>query len=398
MMRGIGGSNAQEQLAELKPWANPAPRITGAERLERVARARALMSSAGVDALLINAGTSLRYFTGLPWTPSERLVAMVLLRSGSPVMVAPAFEAGSLIAGLGVEAELRTWQEHENPYQLVADLLSENQTKLAALDPMAPYFIAEGLRKAGVGTVDAAPIVNGCRMTKSAAELALMTQAKTMTLDVQRRAARILSPGITSGEVKRFIDEAHRRLGADGGSTFCAVQFAKATAYPHGLPGEQALQRDDLVLIDTGCTVDGYHSDITRTYVFGTPTAEYERMWQLEQEAQQAAFDAVRPGVPCEDIDAAARRVLERAGLGPGYRLPGLPHRTGHGIGLAIHEPAYLVRGDRTPLAPGMCFSNEPMIVVPDRFGIRLEDHFYVTDTGAEWFTERQYSISSPFG
>lgn len=398
MMRGIGGSNAQEQLAELKPWANPAPRITGAERLERVARARALMSSAGVDALLINAGTSLRYFTGLPWTPSERLVAMVLLRSGSPVMVAPAFEAGSLIAGLGVEAELRTWQEHENPYQLVADLLSENQTKLAALDPMAPYFIAEGLRKAGVGTVEAAPIVNGCRMTKSAAELALMTQAKTMTLDVHRRAARILSPGITSGEVKRFIDEAHRRLGADGGSTFCAVQFAKATAYPHGLPGEQALQRDDLVLIDTGCTVDGYHSDITRTYVFGTPTAEYERMWQLEQEAQQAAFDAVRPGVPCEDIDAAARRVLEREGLGPGYRLPGLPHRTGHGIGLAIHEPAYLVRGDRTPLAPGMCFSNEPMIVVPDRFGIRLEDHFYVTDTGAEWFTERQYSISSPFG
>jgi Xaa-Pro dipeptidase len=175
------------------------------------------------------------------------------------------------------------------------------------------------------------------------------------------------------------------------------VQFGTATAYPHGLPGDQQLEEGQLVLIDTGCTVHGYHSDITRTYAFGAVDDEIRTLWALEKEAQAAAFDAVEPGAPCESVDAAARRVLERAGLGPDYRLPGLPHRTGHGIGLAIHEPAYLVRGDRTPLAPGMCFSNEPMIVVPERFGIRLEDHMYVTETGAAWFTEPQHSIDRPF-
>ena len=182
------------------------------------------------------------------------------------------------------------------------------------------------------------------------------------------------------------------------GSTFCAVQFGRATAFPHGLPGDQRLEENQLVLVDTGCTVDGYHSDITRTYAFGRIDDEVRATWDLEHEAQAAAFAAVHPGETCEAIDAAARRVLERGGLGPNYRLPGLPHRTGHGIGLAIHEPAYLVRGDITPLAPGMCFSNEPMIVVPDRFGIRLEDHFHVTDTGAAWFTEPQPSIDRPFG
>src|SRR3546814_514557 len=234
-------------------------------------------------------------------------------------------------------------------------------------------------------------------MIKSPAELALMAEAKVITLEVHRRAARILTPGIRASEVKRFIDQAHRALGG-GGSTFCAVQFGRATAFPHGLPEDQRLEDDQLVLIDTGCTVDGYHSDITRTYAFGKVDAEIRAMWDLEKEAQAAAFNAVEPGAPCESVDAAARAVLERAGLGPDYRLPGLPHRTGHGIGLAIHEPAYLVRGDRTPLAPGMCFSNEPMIVVPDRYGIRLEDHFHVTEAGGAWFTEPQYSIDRPFG
>jgi Xaa-Pro dipeptidase len=233
---------------------------------------------------------------------------------------------------------------------------------------------------------------------KSPAELALMTQAKAMTLEVHRRAARMLAPGVTTGEVKRFIDQAHRKIGSDDGSTFCAVQFGEATAYPHGLPGEQRLAEGDLVLIDTGCRVDGYNADITRTYVFGEPTSEHRRVWAAEHEAQAAAFAAVRPGVPCETVDAVAREVLQRHGFGPDYKLPGLPHRTGHGIGLEIHEPAYLVRGDRTPLKRGMCFSNEPMIVVPGAFGIRLEDHFHVTEDGAAWFTEPSPSIEAPFG
>ncbi len=217
-----------------------------------------------------------------------------------------------------------------------------------------------------------------------------------MTLEVQRRAALALTPGVNASAMRRFIDEAHKAIGS-AGSTFCIVQFGASSAYPHGLPQDDVLQEGDMVLIDTGCAVQGYNSDITRGYVFGTPDDEQSRIWSIEQEAQQAAFDAVRPGVPCEAIDRAARRVLERHGLGPGYALPGLPHRTGHGIGLSIHEGPYLVPGDRTPLAPGMCCSNEPMIVVPGRFGVRLEDHFHVTEDGAAWFTRPSPAIDRPF-
>lgn len=400
MSHGIGGSTATQELAALRPWAQRAPVITREERVGRLERARELLAELGADALIVNAGPSLRYFTGLSWGATERLVAMALPRVGAPVLVCPTFELGSLRAGLGIEAEIRTWEEHENPYRLVADLLAEGQAKTVALDPMAPFFVLDGLRAAclGVGIVNASAVIDGCRMYKSPAELALMQQAMSMTLEVHRRAAAILAPGITTTEVRRFIDDAHRALGADGGSTFCAVQFGEATAYPHGVPGEQRLAHGDLVLIDTGCLVQGYNSDITRTYVFGKPTKEQADVWCLERDAQQAAFEAVRPGVPCEAIDATARSVLERAGHGPDYRLPGLPHRTGHGIGLSIHEAAYLVRGDVTPLGQGMCFSNEPMIVVPDRFGIRLEDHFHVTSQGARWFTPPAVSIEAPFG
>ncbi|HEY0660722.1 MAG TPA: Xaa-Pro peptidase family protein [Lysobacter sp.] len=400
MGQGIGGSTAEKELANLQRWPQSATPILPEERMRRLEHARTLMAALGVDALIVNAGASLRYFSGLVWWPSERLVAMIVRRSGPPVMVCPQFELGSVKAGQGIDVDLRTWEEHENPYQLVADALQEQGTRRVALDPQAPFFIADGLREVlgSITLVSGAPIIDGCRMRKSTTELALIRQAMAMTLEVHRRAAAILAPGITTSAVKRFIDEAHRALGADAGSTFCAVQFGEATCYPHGVPGEQRLADGDVVLIDTGCQVDGYNSDITRTYVFGKPTAAQADVWRLEREAQQAAFDAVRPGVPCEAIDAAARRVLERAGYGPDYRLPGLPHRTGHGIGLSIHEPAYLVRGDATPLAPGMCFSNEPMIVVPGQFGIRLEDHFHVTEHGAEWFTAPAVAVDAPFG
>ncbi|HEY1144806.1 MAG TPA: Xaa-Pro peptidase family protein [Allosphingosinicella sp.] len=399
MTRGIGGSNASAQLADLAPWTDRAPAITVEERLARIEKARRLMGENGVDALLVGAGASLRYFAGVPWGASERLVAMLLPRSGKPILVCPRFELGTLEADLAIEADLRLWEEDESPSELVADALHELGVVRLAVDPAMAFLFVDRIRKVAPSAdiVDASAIVDGCRMQKSEAELALMRQAKAMTLEVQRRAALILQPGITATEVRRFIDEAHRALGSSG-SSFCIVQFGRSTAFPHGLPGESILAEGDVVLIDTGCTIEGYHSDITRTYVFGAANDEQRRIWSLEQEAQQAAFDAVRPGVPCEAVDAAARKVLERGGLGPDYRLPGLPHRTGHGIGLSIHEPAYLVRGDRTPLAPGMCFSNEPMIVVPDRFGIRLEDHFYVTEEGAAWFTNPSPAIDAPFG
>jgi len=396
MTIGIGGSNATEQLAELGIWADVAPAIAAAEFAARLAKARRLMAERGVDALLINAGASLRYFAGVSWGASERLVAMLILPEGAPLVVAPRFELGSLEAELAIAAEIACWEEHENPHALLAARLGRARV---AVDPALPYQMALRLQQAGPDLVlnDGGPLIDACRSIKSPAELAIMRQAKQMTLEVHRRTARILRPGITAGEVTRFIEAAHRALGAAGNS-FCIVEFGRGTSFPHGLPGERRLEADDVVLIDTGCHVQGYSSDITRTYVYGTPHDEHRRIWAIEREAQQAAFDAVRPGVPCEAIDAAARRVLERAGLGPDYRLPGLPHRTGHGIGLSIHEGPYLVRGDATPLAPGMCFSNEPMIVLPDRFGIRLEDHFHVTETGAAWFTQPSHSIDDPFG
>lgn len=388
----IGGSTVERELAALAPWAERAPAITLAERRQRLARVRAYMEAMGAQALLVNAGTSLRYFAGVPWGATERLVAMLVRRDGEPIMICPRFELGSLTADMAFAADMRLWEEDEDPFALVADALDGVTT--LAIDPALPFQMAERLRRAApnVALVDGAPAIDVCRMRKSPAEIALMQQAKAMTLAVHHAAARILEPGITTGAVKRFIDQAHRALGA-AGSSFCIVQFGHATAFPHGLPGEQALEEGQLVLIDTGCTVEGYHSDITRTYAFGRVSDDEQAIWSLEKEAQAAAFAAAALGVPCEQVDAAARMVLEKAGLGPDYRLPGLPHRTGHGIGLSIHEPAYLVRGDRTPLDVGMCFSNEPMIVVADRFGIRLEDHFYMTESGPRWFTEPQRAI-----
>lgn len=395
----IGGSTIAAELAALKLEHVAPPPISRDERLQRLERARRLTREAGADALIINAGASLRYFAGVPWGASERLVAMVLPVNGKPVMICPAFETGSLDAVLGIEVDVRVWEEDENPFTLLAAALRDAGVNVVAIDPALPYEMVTRLAAAmpALRMQDASSVVNGCRMYKSAAELALMQYAKNLTLEVHRRAARILAPGISTGEVRRFIEDAHRKLGT-AGSTFCIVQYGEGTSYPHGLPGEQRLSEGDIVLIDTGCSVEGYNSDITRTYVFGKATEEQRRIWDLEHEAQAAAFASAQLGVECQAVDAAARGLLTRAGLGPDYRLPGLPHRTGHGIGLSIHEAAYLVRGDRTPLAPGMCFSNEPMIVIPGKFGIRLEDHFYMTEHGPKWFTKPQQAIDAPFG
>lgn len=373
--------------------------ITGAEYEARLERARARMRDCGADAMLVTAGASLRWFSGVPWGASERLVAMLLTMQDDPVLVCPAFEEGSLDAALKIAVDKRLWEEHDDPHALVARAMAERGARTLALDPEAAFRIHAGLRRhvRADAILDAQPVIDGCRMRKSPAELALMQHACDITLQVHRLAAGIAREGIGSDELVRFIDNAHRALGADAGSTFCIVQFGRATAFPHGIPGVQHLREGELVLIDTGCSVEGYNADVTRTWSFGRADGEQVRIWNLERAAQQAAFDAVRPGVSCEAVDQAARKVLEAAGLGPDYRLPGLPHRTGHGCGLAIHEAPYLVRGNALPLAPGMCCSNEPMIVVPGRFGVRLEDHFHVTDDGARWFTPPSIAIDRPF-
>ena len=405
MTAGVGGSDAAAELEALRAGGDRtagAEPVAEAEYRARLDKAAALLREQGMAALYLNAGSSLRYFTGTRWSPSERLVGALLTADGQLHYLAPAFERGTLAGYLTLEGDIHGWEEHECPYQLLAEVLEAAGVRDGALaiDPAAPFFLVDGVRGAlppSVAVANGAPVVAGCRERKSAAELALMQRAKDITLDVHRHTARMLEPGISTAEVEAFIHAAHRAAGT-GGSTFCIVLFGPDSAFPHGVAQPKVLEEGDMVLIDTGCEVYGYLSDITRSYVFGEPSARQREIWNLEKAAQQAAFDAVRPGAPCGAVDAAARAVIEAAGLGPGYQLPGLPHRTGHGIGLDIHESPYLVPGNGTPLAPGMCFSNEPMICVPGEFGVRLEDHFYVTETGAQWFTLPSPSIDAPFG
>jgi len=375
---------------------HPAP-ITLAERQSRLEGLRALMDGAGVSAVLLGSTASLRYFTGLVWHPSERLTGAVVHASGALEYVCPRFELDKVAGIVGVPGDILTWQEEESPYALVADRLAPGAR--LAVDEQVALFTWLGLR----GVLDdgrlagAGPLINALRRRKSPAEIALMTRAKAITLEVHRRAWAGLTAGVRASEVAAFIDAQHRALGGEGGSSFCIVSFGEDTALPHGGEGDRALASGEVVLIDTGTTLDGYNSDITRTYVFGEASPEVRRIWDLEKAAQGAAFAAARIGQPCEAIDAAARAVLVAAGLGPDYDLPGTPHRTGHGIGLDIHESPNLVRGEATPLEEGMCFSNEPMIVVPGRFGVRLEDHFHMTARGPEWFTRPQHGLDAPF-
>jgi Xaa-Pro dipeptidase len=397
MTDGVGGSDTRSELELIPGMLNGIAPIEHAEYRARLEKVSAFMREEGADALYINAGTNLRYFTGTPWKASERLVGALLTVDGEVHYVLPAFERDTFEGFRTLDGSLHCWEEHEDPYELVAQVLGRDIGCLA-VDDSAPYFLVDALDSAlpGARLCSAAAMISACRSRKSAAELALMQRAKDITLQVHRHAARILRPGISTQEVTEFIHAAHRAAGT-GGSFFCIVLFGPDSAFPHGVARPKTLEDGDMVLIDTGCQVEGYLSDITRSYVFGTPSDRQREIWQIEQAAQRAAFAAAAPGKPCGTVDAAARGVIEGAGLGPDYRLPGLPHRTGHGIGLDIHEAPYLVRGDDTPLQPGMCFSNEPMICVPGEFGVRLEDHFHVTEEGASWFTQPPASIDAPF-
>ncbi|ABL98896.1 Xaa-Pro peptidase family protein [Shewanella amazonensis] len=402
MTIGVGGLTAQEALAKLSDMTAGTGPIDAAEFQGRILKAQGLMKAAGLDAVYLNAGTNLYYFTGTRWYASERMVGAILPAEGALEYIAPAFELDTLKGYMAIKGEVNTWHEDESPYQLFGSVLKRlglGQGRVG-MDESAAFFISEGIRDANpeLKVVSAKAVTAGCRMQKSAAELALMQRAKDMTLEVHKAAAAMLRPGITVSEVEAFIDAAHRKVGAPAGSYFCIVLFGEDTAYPHGVKNPKALEEGDTVLIDTGCQLYGYNSDITRTYVYGTPSARQRELWNLEKQAQAAAFEAARLGAPCGSVDKAARSVLEAAGFGPGYAVPGLPHRTGHGIGLDIHEWPYLVANDTTPLAPGMCFSNEPMLCVPGEFGVRLEDHFYMTESGPKWFTLPSHSIDNPFG
>lgn len=401
MTIGVGGSTIEIELNKLSDMTTAVIGISESEYQARISKAQQLMREQGVCAIYLDAGTNLHYFTGLKWYKSERMVGAILPAKGDLEFIAPHFEEGSLRDNMLIQGNYNGWHEDESPYELFANILNKMglHQGTIAIDESAAFFIFDGLRKATpkFNFSNGADISAPCRQIKSTAEIALMQQAKNMTIEVHKAAARILHPGISTIEVTNFIHQAHKRVGASG-SSFCIVLFGLATSFPHGVKVPQILQDNDWVLIDTGCLLHSYNSDITRTYAYGSATPEQRVAWQVEKDAQAAGFAAAKLGAPCGDVDDGARNVINSHGYGPDYDLPGLPHRTGHGCGLDIHEWPYLLRGNQTPLATGMAFSNEPMLVIPDKFGIRLEDHFYMGEHGPIWFTEPSYSVDDPFG
>ncbi|HEY5797338.1 MAG TPA: Xaa-Pro peptidase family protein [Bosea sp. (in: a-proteobacteria)] len=400
MTIGVGGSSFEAELAKLKPMTDGIEPIAVTEYKERIAKAQALLRQQGLQALYLDTSTSLVYFTGIQLGLTERLHGAVIPVEGEIAYLSPAFEEPKTREYMKFGDDVRCWEEHEDPTELVIETIRSMgyDSGQIALDPQTPFYIVDGLRKAGnrFSFVHGNSITATCRQLKSAAEIALIQRAMDITMEVHRAAARALQVGVTTAQVKDFLGHAHRKLGMN--TSFGAAQFGEATAYPHGVPYEQTLQNGDMVLIDMGTKLGGYCSDITRTYVFGEPSDRQREIWNLEKRAELAGFAAAKLGAPCENVDLGARGVIEAAGFGPGYKVPGLPHRTGHGLGLDIHEEAYMVKGNKTPLQVGMCFSIEPMMCIYGEFGVRLEDIAYMAEDSARWFTQPAHSVDDPFG
>ena len=399
---GVGGSDAATELAKIEDRTLDIQPIQLDEYQSRISKVALLIEENDFDAVYVHAGTSMTYFTGTPWHPSERMVGVLIFPDGSLEYISPEFEKGTLLGFMTVEGPVNTWEEHESPYALFGEVL-HNQGLTSGkigLDEQTPFFMAEHLKAANsmFEFSSGKSVITGCRSIKSANEIAIMKQLMGITLEVHVAVAKIMRPGISSAEVEEFIEAAHIKAGVPTGNYFCIVLFGVDSQYPHGVKTPQDLVENEMVLVDTGCQLHGYISDLTRTYVYGEISDRHRTIWNVERQAQQAAFDAAKIGLPCGDLDVASRDYIASQGLGPDYQLPGLPHRTGHGIGMDIHESPNLVRNDRTPLKTGMCFSVEPMICMPDEFGIRLEDHIYMTEDGPEWFTLPSKSVEDPFG
>lgn len=400
MTIGVGGSSVEAELAKLGATHAEVAPIGVSEFQARIAKAQHLLREQGLQALYLDTSTNLHYFTGIQLKLTERLHGAIIPAEGEVVYLSPAFEEPKTREYMQFGDDVRCWEEHEDPTALVVETIRSlgYESGSVMLDPDTPFYTVDGLRKAGnrFDFMSGGAITAACRQLKSAAEIALIQRAMDVTMAVHKAAARTLRVGMTTTELVDFLDRGHRKFGLS--LTFGAAQFGEATAYPHGVPYPQTLAEGDMVLVDTGTKVGGYHSDITRTYVFGEATERQREIWDLEKRAQLAGFAAAKLGAPCEAVDQAARGVIEAAGFGPGYKVPGLPHRTGHGLGLAIHEEPFMVKGSRTPLAPGMCFSVEPMMCIYGEFGVRLEDIAYMAEEGARWFTQPAHSVDDPFG
>lgn len=382
-------------IAALKSMTEGVVPIAIEERRTRIARAQRLLVEAGLDAVVVAGGTSLTYFTGVQWGVSERFFGVVLTRDGEPVWITPAFERDRALEQIKVGTDIRAWEEDESPYALVAKALQDRKAVArVGIEETMPFVFADGIGKASPASriESATPVTAGCRMIKDAHEIALMKRACEITLRAHRAVFASLEADMTQSEVARLSAEAHKRMGVNGGAL---VLFGADAAYPHGTTKPKPLRAGDAVLIDGGGRLHGYSSDITRTVIFGAPpTDRQRRIWDAVRKAQDAAYRLARPGVECQALDAAARRAIEDAGFGAGYKA--LTHRLGHGIGMDGHEWPYIVRGNATKLRPGMCFTNEPGIYLPGETGVRHEDVVVITEDAAENLTRWSGSPEDP--
>jgi Xaa-Pro dipeptidase len=402
-----------ESPTESKASAQPAPiaaltshpekplPISTEERAARIEKARRLMREQRHDAMMLTGGTSLTYFTGMRWGLSERLFSMIVPAAGKPLLVTPAFEEDRAREQLesspfGGDADVLTWHEDDDPYALVRQGLEQRGLVSGTLgvEETVRFGFSDGVAQAAPALTlkSATPVTAGCRTIKDAHELELMRIASAVTLRAFEAVYQSIEEGMTREDVGGLIRNAHSRLGYSGGAL---VLVDASTALPHGTVKPQTIREGSIILIDGGCGVEGYRSDISRTFVLGQPTDKMKTVFEIECRAQTAALEAARPGVACEEIDAAARRVIDAAGYGPDYAY--FTHRVGHGIGMDGHEWPYLVRGNKLPLAPGMTFSDEPGIYLKDEFGVRLEDELVITEDGGRLLTPQSRSLTEPF-
>ena len=388
-----GGQKNYDITGDVQP-------ISVQERKARVAKAQRLMAASGISALLFEPGSAMLYFTGIKWRRSERLTAVVIPVSGEIGVVTPYFEEPSVRESMSFGDDVRTWNEHEDPFLRVAQILADRGLKggKIALENTVRYFVVEGLKTAAPSfeIVAGEGVTRMCRMFKSEAELKLLRKANEVTLTAYSQVWKKLEEGVTPAEINALMHERQAALGGKG--IWNMALLAGASAYPHGTGVSQVLRQGDTVLMDCGCNVYGYQSDISRTFVFGEASKRQREVWNTVRRGQQIAFETAQVGTAAGKIDDAVRKYYESLGYGPGYKTPGLSHRTGHGIGMDGHESVNFVHGETTKLAPGMCFSNEPGIYIFGEFGVRLEDCIYITADGPKWFTVPPDTLDDPIG
>ena len=384
-------------ILALQPVASQAVPIADDERRARLAKAQELMGRFGMDAIYLDGGTTLDYYNGMHWWTSERLMGMLLPKSGETVYITPAFERSRALEQIRFGHDVRTWQENENPYALIAQVMRQWHvgTGVLGIEEKVPFFRSTGIAAAmpHAKLVPATPVTAGCRAIKSPAELALMQLACDATLALYKAIWQGLEPGMTQQHIAAWVDAGYTRMGLRGDAS---INVGAYTALPHGSREPQVIREGTPVMLDDGCYVDGYMSDLTRTFTLGKASDKMKRVFDIVRKAQQAALAAAHPGATMESVDAAARKVIADAGYGPGYTY--FSHRLGHGIGMDMHEWYYLVQGNTRRIETGMTFSDEPGIYIPGEFGVRLEDDMHVGADGARWFTPQSPSIERPFG